>query len=829
MHRLLTTALLLFAGYMTTAQPMKAQEEETGNLPAKFIIKGTIVEKGTNTPMEYANVSVYHSSDSALVTGGITDVEGAFRIGNLTPGQFYVEANFIGFNKTRINNIQITPDHRQVDLGIVKLEPSTLEINTVEVVAQKPRVEYKVDKKVINISQDIHAAGGTVVDALENTPSVQVDIEGNVSLRGSSSFTVLIDGRPSVLSGSDALQQIPASAVENIEIITNPSARYEPDGMAGIINVVMKKHVRAGINGIVNAMVGTNDKQQLDVTLNKKTEKVNLTFGVDLSDRNFSGKNFSTRETYKTYPTGEDTTEYLIKDGKRGFARSGYSMKTGADFFLSGQTTLGLIGNYGYYSFEGGGQAHIHRYTLPASGDSYSVERDPSKRSGNYVSGSMNFQHKFNQEGTHKLEAVFYYSHRNADDTDHENEYFANSGYEPIGTNHLQIRSTEDESDNNYRVQADYTQPLGKEGKLEAGFQSRLDRSEEEYLLQRFNNTAESWDNDDEFSNLQEFERDIHAAYTTLSSKAGPFQYMLGARGEYTRRQTHLPQTNQSFNLERIDFFPTAHVSMELPASYQLMTSYSRRINRPRGRDLDPSKEYRDQYSIRSGNPDLKPEYTDSYELGLLKRAGASFVSLEGFYRVTNGLITGISQVGEDGILYERVVNLNNDYSLGTELMGDVSPVKWLQVNSSVSLYNYRIEDESEGEAIKRESTNIDGRINTIFRFSPNSRMQLMGMYRGPSVSAQGDREGMFYSNISYRQDLMKKKLTATVSLIDALGTGKYEGTTAGPNFKSYQRFEREPRILTLTLSYKINNYKVDRPDANGGGANEMDFGGDFQ
>lgn len=827
MRTLLSAVLLLFAGYITMAQPMGAQGEGTGNLPARIVIKGKVVEKNSNTAMEYANVSVYNSGDSTLVTGGITDAEGEFRIGNLTPGRFYVEANFIGFNKTRINNIQITQNNRQVDLGIIKLEPSTQEINTVEVVAQKPRVEYKVDKKVINISQDLHAAGGTAVDALENTPSVQVDIEGNVSLRGSSNFTVLIDGRPSVLSGSDALQQIPASSVENIEIITNPSARYEPDGMAGIINVVMKKNAQTGINGIVNAMIGTNDKQQLDVTLNKKTEKVNLTFGIDLNDRNFTGKNFSTRETYWEYSTGEDTTEYLIKDGERGFARSGYAFKTGADFYLSDKTTLGFIGNYGYYSFEGGGHSNIHRYTMPPSVDAYSVERDPSKRSGNYVNGSMNFQHRFNQEGTHKLEAVLYYSHRNGDDVDHENEYLANSDYEPSGEYNLQIQSTEDESDNEYRFQADYTLPLGKEGKLEAGFQSRLDRSNEEYLLERYNNTTESWDKDDDFSNHQEFERDIHAAYTTFSNKLGPLQYMLGARGEYTKRQTYLPVTDQSFDLDRVDFFPTAHLSLELPGNHQLMTSYSRRINRPRGRDLDPSREYRDQYSIRTGNPDLEPEYTDSYELGLLKRFGASFISLEGFYRITNGLITGISELGNDGILYEEVVNLNNDYSLGTELMGDINPVKWLQVNSSVSLYNYRIEDESEGEVIERESTNIDGRINTIFKFSPDSRMQLMGMYRGPSISAQGDREGMFYSNISYRQDLMKKKLTATVSLMDIFGTGKFEGTTMGTNFKSYRKFEREPRILTLTLSYKINNYKNDRSESSKEGTNEMQFGGE--
>jgi len=819
--RMLFVVALFFAGITAMAQPIGAQGEAPGNAPVKFVIKGKVVEKESNTAMEYANVSVYNSNDSTLVTGGITDAQGMFRIGNLDPGRFYVEANFIGFNKTRINNVQVTPAGKQVDLGIIRLEPASEKINEVEVVAQKPRVEYKVDKKVINISQDIHAAGGTAVDALENAPSVQVDIEGNVSLRGSSSFTVLIDGRPSVLTGSDALQQIPASAIENIEIITNPSARYDPDGMAGIINVVMKKNAQTGINGIINAMIGTNDKQQLDATFNKKTEKVNLTFGFDISDRNFTGKNFSSRETY-----GEDTTEYLIKDGKRGFSRSGYELKTGADFYLSKRTTLGLIGNYGHYSFAGGGHANIHQYTIPALTDRYSVERDPSERAGDYVNGSINLQRLFNKEGTHKLEALFYYSHRTGDDTDEENEYLADSDYELIDdADNMQIRTKEDEADNELRLQADYTRPLGTSGKLEAGFQSRIDRSTEDYLMERYNNSTENWEKDEEFSNYQDFERDIHSAYATVSSKLGPVQYMLGMRGEYTKRQTALPRTNQTFKLDRFDLFPTAHLSLELPASYQLMTSYSRRINRPGGRDLDPFPQYMDQYTIRSGNPDLKPEYTDSYELGLLKRFGASFVSLEGFYRITNGLITHISELRDDGILYESTINLNNDYSLGSELMGDFSPTKWLQINSSVSLYNYRIKDESEGELIERESTNIDGRMNTIVKFSPDSRLQFMGMYRGATISAQGDRKGMFFTNISYRQDLMQKKLTATVSLMDIFGTGKNEGTTIGPNFKSTYKFEREPRILTLTLSYKLNNYKSERSESREG-TNEMDFGG---
>jgi len=824
-QELLLALLFLCSGFTAMAQPQNPKEPGTAGPPAKVEIKGKVIDKSSSQAMEYANVSVYSTRDSSLVTGGITNANGEFRIGDLQTGTFYVEANFIGFNKTRINNIKITQDNKQIDLGIIQLEPSSQEIGDVRVVAERPRVEYQVDKKVVNVSKNINAIGGTAVDALENTPSVQVDIEGNVTLRGSSSFTVFVDGRPSVLTGSDALQQIPASAIENIEIITNPSAKYDPDGVGGIINIIMKKNIRSGFNGIVNAMIGTKDKRQFDLTVNQKTKKRNITFGVDVNDRSFSGSNFSSRETYSE---NNDTTSYLIKDGSRGFTRSGYDFKAGTDFYLSDLTTLGFSAHYGHYNFESGGNSDIHQYSVPADEEIFSVEKDPSKRDGNYVNGDVNFQHKFNPEGTHKLEAMFYYSHRNGDDVDEENEFIADENYEPTDEYTLHIRTIEDDKDNEYRIQVDYTKPLGTLGKLEAGIQSRLDRSNEDYLFEEFDENTQSWVKNNNFSSLMDFKRDIHSAYATVSSKLGSLEYMLGARGEYTNRETDLARLDEPYKLDRFDFFPTIHLSWELFSNNQLMASYSRRINRPRGRDLDPFESYRDQYTIRVGNPDLDPEYTNSFELGYLKRFGPSFLSLEGFYRITDNLITHISELRDDGVLYENTVNLNNDYSLGAELMGDVNLTKWLQVNSSLSVYNYKIKDESEGETTDRSSTNFDGRLNTTLKIAPDSRMQIMGIYRGPSVSAQGKRKSMFYSNVSYRQDFLKKKLSATVSLQDVFGTGKYQGTTIGTNFKNSYKFKREPRILMLTLSYKINNYKMDKqPDSSSPGTNESDFGGD--
>lgn len=808
--------LLIMAGMNVLAQT-GPRVGESGDLPASFSIRGKVIDTESNQAMEYANISIFNSSDSSLVTGGITDLNGEFRIGSLPAGTFYVEANFIGFNKTRINNVRINPANRQIDLGTIRLEASTQEIGAVEVVAERARIEYKVDKKVINVAQDINAAGGTAVDVLENTPSVQVDIEGNVTLRGSSNFTVFIDGRPSALSGSDALQQIPASALETIEIITNPSAKYDPDGMAGIINLVMKKNILSGFNGIVNASIGTGDKQRLDLTVNHKTKKRNFSFGFDTNNNTYSGENASTRET-----TTGDVTELLDMNGERSFTRKGFGLKTGLDLYLTDKTTLGFQLHGGQFNFNSNSEGLNHLSTMPASDEKYTLAAERAIRENNFINGNINFTHKYNEQGTHKLEGMFYYRNRKGDDSEFQSEAIADMNFNPTDIYDLQIRTTEDEKSNDYRFQLDYTRPVGAGGKLEAGLQSRIDRETEDYLFEDFDPETQSWINNPDFTSSMDFKRDIHSAYSTFSGKLARVEYMLGIRGEYTNREIDHAKVEEAYTLDRFDFFPSLHLSYQLFDQSQLMGSYSRRINRPGGRDLDPFPSYMNQYTIRVGNPGLEPEYTDSYDLGFMKRFGKSFVSLEGFYRQTNNLITRLTELGDDGILYLTPDNLNKDHSLGGEIMGNLNLTDWFLLNTSFSVYRYKLEGTVQGESVNRESTNYNGRLNGTIRFTPESRMQVMGMYRGPSVSAQGDTKGMFFSNISYRHDLFKKKLSATLSLQDAFGTARNEGTSSGSNFKSTYRFKREPRVFMLTLSYKINNYKMDRSGQSD--VNEINF-----
>jgi len=789
-------------------------------------ITGVVLDENTDNPMEFANIAVYNQKDSSLVTGGITNETGQFEIGNINYGEYYLEVNFIGFNSTDVADIVLTRDNKVQDVGEVKLNSSAVSIGEVSVVADKAQVEYKLDKKVVNVSQVISAIGGTAVEVLENTPSVQVDIDGNVSLRGSSNFTVLIDGRPSVLTGSDALQQIPASAIESIEIITNPSAKYEPDGTTGIINLVMKKNALNGLSGIFNASVGTRDKYRGDFTLSYRTEKFNVTAGADFRDERGKGGSYSRSETYSG-----DTISYLNMDGTRWDKRKGHNFKGGVEWFVSDNTTFGIQGRVGSRERYNTGGGRTHAYTNFGGPEDFSITEETSTRTNDYYSTTLNFQHKFNGEG-HQIDAMAYYSDETGDDNEVEGEIWSDLNFEYDENNPVyveRVSTVEGEDESEFRFQVDYVYPFSEDGRLEAGMMSRIEDEKESLDFRDYDQNSDQWVPNEQFSSSTDFRRDIHAVYTTYTNKIGGLSYMAGLRGELTLREIDNTNAQAVSELNRFDLFPTVHISYPIGENNEFMSSFSRRINRPGGWDLDPTPNYFNRYTIRFGNADLKPEYTNSYELGYMRRFGRSYLSLDAFHRVTNNKIDRYSVLGDDGVYSLYTDNFDKDYATGLELTGNVNFAKWLIVNASTSMYRYRITGTLEGASVDRTSTNWTGRVNTTFLFSDNSRMQIQGFFRGPSVSAQGDRDAMIFTNVSYRQDFMKKKLTATVSVRDPFGTARFEGESYGDNFKRWFRWEREPRVVMFTLSYKLNNFKEDRNNGGeGGGGMDMDSGGEF-
>ncbi len=818
----IVVSLILFAIPDTIAQSGPNNSERLVDPGGKGTVQGMVTEARSGVPMEYSSVAVYRAADSSLVTGTVTDQTGKFIISNLPFGKYYLVVNFVGYNHSKLDPVILGPDNRQLNVGQIKLSVNTKDLGEVEVVADQRRVEYKIDKKVVNVSEDLNAAGGTAVDVLENTPSVTVDIEGNVTLRGSGSFTVLINGKPTVLEGSDALRQIPASTIQNIEIITNPSVKYDPDGNAGIINVILKKQVESGTTGILNASAGWNNKYKFDALVNRRAGKTSFFLGGNYDNNLYAG---SLQREHITYA---DTDTYNMATGDFNFMRKGYRVKGGVEYDINPRGSISLEADGGSYGFGIDRSNTSHEYTIPATTDAYYLNKDVMNRDGNYYGANFNYSQSFDTTA-HKIQVMANFSNRNGDEIEDLEYTPTDENYQLLDTELSEkSRNLETGNDYEYRIQVDYSRPLKNGGMLETGYQGRFDDQLEYYTFQEYDPDNDQWISIDENSSAIDYFRNVQGAYVQYRGNLKKLQYQVGIRGEYTYRNINYENFNNSYNINRFDYYPTIHLSREFGNDNQLMASYSKRVDRPRGYYLDSIPSYIDKQTVRIGNPRLEPEYVNSFELGYQKGWGKNFAAFELYYRNTNNLITRVTQFDSiNGIFYQRFENIKQDHNIGSEIMVNWQLVKWLNMNASIDGYYYRIQGELFGERIDNSSFNYDANLNTTFSIGKFSRIQANIGYRGPSVTAQGSAEGFVFVNLAARQDFFNRKLSATLQVRDLLGTMKRDFTASGPGFEQHVIMQREPRVVMLTLSYKINNYRVDqqnRDQMNNSGM-EMDSG----
>ena len=809
------------------AQTPSPYESGAKNIPFEkvsnirnLVIKGKIVDANDHAPMEYATVAIYSATDSTIAGGVMTASNGAFEIKKLPAGNYFLRANFIGFEKTTISKIVLHPDKPILDLGQIELKAAAKQIDEVAIVGEKARVEFKIDRRVVNVSQDINATGGSAIEVLENTPSVQTDFEGNVTLRGSSAFTVLIDGKPSVLKGSDALRQIPATNIENIEIITNPSAKYDPDGVSGIINVIMKKNLKDSFSGLINLTAGLNNKYRGDMNFNYRTGKWNFLIGADFTDMHNNGSRDMKQELF----SGDTiTTRNTLGDGD--MIMKAKSLKGGFDFTLNSNTSFGMTGTFGNHDFGNTNIGLQNEFNNKGMTPIYNYQDNSANRGEDYWSTDLNFQQKFKGKG-HELQGLFFFSGGKGDDTENQTRFLTTAQWQPIDPNPAKNRSNEASDEKEFRGKLDYTLPLNEKNKIEAGYQARIDDQKELFTFEE-SGSNNVWVNNPMFSSSFNYSSNIQSLYSTFSHEGDGFSYQLGLRSEYTDRKIESVKSPAPHKYNSFDIFPSLHFSQKLKNDFEFQASYSRRLNRPEAFMLESFSTYMDQYNIRSGNPDLKPEFTGSYELTILKRLKTSFISIEGYYRNTQDLMTRIQTLGSDNIMYHSMANVNDDYSLGAELMANLELKPGFRIIASGTLYNYWLKGAINGQSIDQSSTNFDSRLNLDLKLAKNTRFQLTGIYRGASASAQGTHDAMMFANAAVKQDFFKNKLTATLQLQDIFGTMKFGGTSYGEGFRNEFKFKREPQVVQLTLSYKLNNFKVKESGEEGpgnDGGNSVEF-----
>lgn len=794
-------ALSLCATHLTHAQTPQIQSG---------LIDGQLIDSKTELPTEYANVLLFSYADSSRIAGTTSNRHGSFSFTNLEAGSYYIQIHFLGYLVKNFNEINLTYQDPVTHLGTIILTGNAIMLDGATVSAQKPIVTYQIDKKVINVDKLVTATSGTAVDVLKNVPSISVNIDGDVQLRGSSSFSVLIDGRPSMLDANDALQQIPVGTIKDIEIITNPSAKYQPDGVAGIINIIMKSGSDIGYNGVANVDAGNHDRYGSDLLLNFRNDGYKMFFGADFNKRNYPGTG---EEESRTITDGQTTiVSTQSNDSRKG---DSFGIRAGAEHNVTPFDVTSYGFRYGDRDWHRGSN-RTHLQTDPLGSSSYTSVNN-SGRGGTHYSANLDHKHKFADEDD-KLSAQVIFSSRDGDE-ESISELFDEFGAISSGK-----RSTEKGPTDRLEISLDYENSFANESRIEAGFNSRIERAEDFTESFTFDTTQHQYAFQPEFSYSTTYKHDINAVYLIYKGEYDRMGYQAGLRGEHTFRSTELTGQTASYGINRLDYFPTAHVSYQLGGSKQLMVSYARRIERPRSWYLEPFETWSDAFNVRAGNPDLKPEYIDSYELGYQGNLYKYVFSTELYYRVTNNLIERIQTVYSPGVSLHVPENVGRDYAFGTEFRLNMRLFKWWNANLMSNIFSYKVEGNISGESYSNSNNNWSMTLNNTFNLTSSARLQLNANYESPEIEPQEREEESWSVDLGLRQEFLEKTLSLSFQVNDIFDSRKRESTSTGTDFVTHSLRRRTAPNYVLNITYNINNYKSEKRRRNGGGMDDEEF-----
>ncbi|WP_375577631.1 TonB-dependent receptor [Marivirga tractuosa] len=767
-------------------------------------VSGKLVDGKTKEPLAYANISVFDANEE-LVTGTVTPESGSFQF-QVERGEYTLRIQFISYKTI---NRELKADKSKVELGTIELSEDVSQLSEVEVVARRPQMEMKLDKRVFNVSEDLSNIGSNAESLLDNLPSVTVDIDGNVSLRGSGNVRILIDGRPSGLvgiSGGSALRQIQADQIERVEVITNPSARYEAEGNAGIINIIMKKEKKGGVNGSVSANLGYPIIGGVNSNINYRKGNINLFGSYGITYRENFGGGYIDQEF-----TPEDTTYSTYVDRQR--ERSGISQNARFGMDYSFNESTNLTGSflyrisdennlsYNYYDDYNG----IDRSTRELIRRSVRIQNE--KEDEEVLEYDLNFTKTFNADDDHKLTADFQYRNNSeTEDSDLRNERFLMSTNQFVDS--IQQRSFINEFAENILMQANYVKPLGESRSFEAGWRSTLRTITNEYEVTQDIQGQEQDSVLSDFTNDFIYNENIHAIYAIYNSEFEKFTYQLGLRTELTDITTQLKQPVDTTNArDYLNLFPSVFMTYEFSKLHTIQASYSRRFDRPRFRSLNPFSNFNDDRNIRIGNPNLDPEFTDSYEVGLVNNFSDATLYSGLYYRRTTGVTERINTV-IDGITYTQPQNLAERNSIGIENNYSHDLNDWWRLNGNVNFYyseTYGVVNEQVFEA---ETFTASGRATSQMSFSNDFNVQLSAFYRAPQQTTQGTRKAFYMVDLGFSKDVLQKKGTLALNVRDLLNSRKWRTTTTGEDFFYDSEFQWRTTTVTLSFDYRINSNK---------------------
>tara|TARA_R110002050_G_scaffold16019_2_gene49005 strand:- start:100718 stop:103192 length:2475 start_codon:yes stop_codon:yes gene_type:complete len=802
----LLPVILLFATLTTFAQ--KSQNSSL------IKITGTVLEQDTGQPLEYATLVLQSVEEPSKITGGITDGNGKYEV-ETVQGKFNISIEYIGYRTYKLPN-QILNSSK--DLGIIKLAPDVSELEGVEVVAEKTTVEIRLDKKVYNIGKDLTNSGANVSDALNNVPSVTVDVDGAISLRGNENVRILINGKPSAMAGfgsTDALRQLPADAIEKVEVITSPSARYDAEGTAGILNIILRKEKTLGFNGSVNTTIGYPNASQISSNLNLRTDKFNIFNTLGYSYRQPPGSGYFDN----TYTTGDYDRIIEERDIER--EDQAFNANLGFEYFLTEKSSV-TASIFGRFSDESDITKNDSKRYIGTGIASQTFRSENEGEDDKSYQVSLNYTNNFNDKG-HKLTSDFQYSY---DVEDILTNIIENN---TIPNNDLLARENiyKDEIQNEYLFQLDYVLPMG-DAQFEAGYRGNFEQNINDYQLDTLNQNSGQYETNLDLTNKFTYDENVNAIYSQYGNKFGKFSFLLGMRLENTQLKgvveseydTQALQdilgadVDLNFNKNYLGLFPTVNLILELDEMESISLGYNRRINRPRGYFINPFPSRSSRTNVFQGNPDLDPAYANAFDLGYLKRWTKLTLTSSVYYqKETNSFERVQEETGEvtsDGIRIIRSIpiNLSTNQRIGAEAGVLYNPTKWLRLNGSFNFFQFETEGVFNTVDYGAKNTSWFSRFSSKVTLPSKIDWQTNVFYRGPSENSQTKSKGMTFVSLAFSKDVLGDNGTLSFNVSDLFNSAKRRSYTETAFFTSDSEFQWRKRQFTLGFVYRFNQPK---------------------
>ena len=808
-------------------------------MQAQGIVRGRILDRQTDEVMQFVNIKVTDSSGK-MAGGAMTDVKGSFQIGGLKDGAYTLQVSFVGYKNVN-RKFQITSQQRRVSYNAIYISEDAQTLKEVQVVGQRSQMKLEVDRKTFTVDEVLAAAGGSVSDLLENIPSVEVTTDGEISLRGNSSVEVWINGKASGLTSDnrgEILQQIPAESIERIEVIDNPSAKYSPEGTAGIINIVLKRDRHAGYYGSLQAGANNQKGWNAGGNINYSSRWVDAFANVGYRKRRGNGGN----ESEQYYKNADGSLgNYQISNGENNnnggglFARAGVTvhLSQNDDLSLSGMTMQGNRSNDNLTNY---------RYGNTLTGDQKTLSRQTLGDGDNHMyNAELAYTHKFNEQGTHKLDATVSF---NKWASDNSTEYRNDTTYINSGATGYSYQNRPMHMNNrNWEAKLDYENQITEKLKLEAGYNGRFSHE---------NTPQESWELDTKTQQMVEdhyffnrfiYDNSIHALYLTANLKLGRFGIMAGLRGEYWRVNTEsytweqehgTQEKDPAFKKDYFQLFPSLFLNYSITQTAQLQLNYTRRLRRPWGGQLNSFKNTRDATMVEFGNPLLTPEYTNSFSLNFLKTWEGHTLSIGTYYRPTTDVIQRIRyQSLTEQMMFMTNLNVAKSQSAGAELIVKNKLWRILDLTTTVNAYYYKLdgfETWVENQLVTGQSDENfawDARVLASVILPYDISVQATGNYRSRSVITQGYRNPNGSLDLGIRKTFFNKTLALALNWRDVLNTRKWENFTESETFTRHQKNWRDPRI-NLQITWNFGNMTQKKKPQRDNQQSEDDDSGSF-